>query len=319
LAGAPLTYSIEVSNIGPSKATGVSLTDYLPGETAFVTASPGCTAEEDATGKKVTCNLGSLEVGASKTVTITVATATDASGVLLNRASVTATEHDPTGANNSQDQVTAVEGIVDVYIAGTPPGDEWSNPETTTSPCGRDFQGEFGNETVTLKLENLQPHTRVSVSFSLFIIRSWDGNTVYWPPREAGMVNPGASSVIGPDRWQFQADGETLLHTTFANWNTLGFRQAYPGPYPVGDYTAQTGASEVNSLCYGFGDTSLDSVYHMSFTFEHTGSDLRLDFSAMGLQSIDDESWGLENVMVSLSAGAELKPNKIYLPLVAKK
>ena len=56
-------------------------------------------------------------------------------------------------------------------------GREWSLPITDTTPKGgRRFLGQFCNDTVQLTLENLPPHSKVTVSFDLFIIRKWDGN-----------------------------------------------------------------------------------------------------------------------------------------------
>ena len=63
------------------------------------------------------------------------------------------------------------------------------------------------------------------------------------------------------------------------------------------------GASEVNTLGYGgFLDfPGGDSVYHLSFRFEHSGSSLVVDFTGgPGLTSVGDESWGLDNVQVTL-------------------
>ncbi len=54
---------------------------------------------------------------------------------------------------------------------------EWSKCTTEFTPKdGRRFLGQFGNETAQLTLEDLPPHSKVTVSFELFIIRSWDGN-----------------------------------------------------------------------------------------------------------------------------------------------
>ena len=50
----------------------------------------------------------------------------------------------------------------------------------------------------------------------------------------------------------------------------------------------------INSLGYTFYG---DNVYHLSFTFPHSG-DLMVSFTASGLQSLNDESWGLDNVKV---------------------
>jgi hypothetical protein len=40
----------------------------------------------------------------------------------------------------------------------------------------------------------------------------------------------------------------------------------------------------------------------MTFAFIHTNSSLGLNFTASGLQPLSDESWGLDNVVVSLSS-----------------
>jgi uncharacterized repeat protein (TIGR02543 family) len=201
-----------------------------------------------------------------------------------------------------------------VIDPGDDPGDEWSDPITTTTPCGTSFIGEFGNQSVTVTLQSLPAHSLVTVSFDLFIIRSWDGNQV----NDLSFLNASPyspDSIVGPDIWQFQAGGNTLLHTSFSN--NVTFSQAYPGSYPGGSYPAQTGASVVNSLCYTYGPYNMSAVYPMRYTFAHTGDTLVLDFSAMGLQVISDESWGLDNVKVSVSNG-EGTPYLVYLPIIVR-
>ena len=158
-------------------------------------------------------------------------------------------------------------------------GTEWSSQSTDMTPNGaRKFLGRFGNETINLSLTSLEAHTKVTVFFDLLIIQSWDGN----------------DNTYGPDIWDLSVqDGPTLLHTTFSNIQ----RQAYPDTYPGGGHPARTGALESNSLGYSFYG---DSVYHLSFTFPHSANSLVLVFSASGLQGLGDESWGLDNVNVSL-------------------
>jgi hypothetical protein len=165
-------------------------------------------------------------------------------------------------------------------------GAEWSSGKTDVTPSvrARFFLGQFGNETITLTLSDLPTHTQVTVSFDLFILRSWDGN----------------NQIYGPDIWQLKVDeGQTLLHTTFANAppDLVDFMQAYPGAYPDHDYLPYTGAAEIKTL--GYTDAP-DSVYHLSYSFDHTASILSLDFSGQGLQGIKDESWGLDNVEVMI-------------------
>ncbi|MEI6781088.1 MAG: immunoglobulin domain-containing protein, partial [Verrucomicrobiota bacterium] len=82
-------------------------------------------------------------------------------------------------------------------------GQEWSHRQTDVTPVGnRRFLGQFGNGTVYLTLNGLPAHQGVTVSFELFIIRSWDGG---WAGPEG-------------DIWDLSLGaGPTLLHTTFNN------------------------------------------------------------------------------------------------------
>ncbi len=193
-------------------------------------------------------------------------------------------------------------------------GSEWSSANIASAPNPdyadtRLFLGEFGNDTVSLSLSGLAAHTSTTVSFSLYVIRSWDGNSTT-------VVN---GDPLGPDRWRLNvAGGPTLLDTTFSNGNPAG--QAYaPNPFstgctgyqltlPSGVYNPMTGASECYSLGYTFNDPingtneSMDSVYNLSFNFAHTGNSLTLNFQGLGLQSLADESWGLDNVRVETTA-----------------
>ncbi len=87
-AGNPVTYTLVVTNAGPSLATGTVITDQLPPGVSFVAASK-CTE----TSNVVTCSIGDLEVNGSRTYTINATTAPSLSiGTLLaNTAYVTAT------------------------------------------------------------------------------------------------------------------------------------------------------------------------------------------------------------------------------------
>jgi uncharacterized repeat protein (TIGR01451 family) len=228
---------------------------------------------------------------------------------------VTLTLTDSKGGVGVDTAVVNVVAQMVVIDPGDDPGDEWSDPITTTTPCGNSFIGEFGSQSVTLTLQSLPAHSQVTVSFDLFIIRSWDGNRV---DNQEPLANPYSPDIIvGPDIWQFQAAGNTLLRTTFSNWNNAVSYQAYPGSYPGGSYPAQTGASAINSLCYTYGPYNMSAVYPMRYTFAHTGDTLVLDFSAIGLQVISDESWGLDNVKVSVSNG-EGTPYLVYLPIIVR-
>lgn len=165
-------------------------------------------------------------------------------------------------------------------------GTEWSKPVRDTTPNGQGFLGQFGNETITLRLSGIPEHSYVFLTFDLYVIRSWDG----------------VRTDVGPDVWDLNvAGGPTLLHTTFSNADPLGnVRQSYPDPYPGGNQAARTGATDNSSLGYKFAPHPeyTDSVYRLTFDFSHSASTLELHFSASGLQALDDESWGIDNIKI---------------------
>ena len=176
-------------------------------------------------------------------------------------------------------------------------GAEWSSHPLDTSPSGHQFLGQFGNGGTSLAISCLAAHEAVRVSFDLYLIRSWDGDG---PPD------------IAPDLWSFSASSNTILMTTFSNWD--GDYQAYPMAYPDGNNPAFTGAAEIDTLGYEFLGVPMDSIYHLSFLVPHQTDLLELDFAALGLQSLLDESWGIDNVEVKfVDLGA-----KIYLPMIVR-
>ncbi len=113
--GNPLTYIVTVRNNGPSNATGVVLTDTLPGGVSFVTANAGGGTCEHVSGE-VTCSLGTINVGSLVAVGITVTPESNAGGSITNRVSVESLESDPISSNNSASQDTSVTPVADVSI-----------------------------------------------------------------------------------------------------------------------------------------------------------------------------------------------------------
>ena len=143
-------------------------------------------------------------------------------------------------------------------------GPEWSNTSVDTTPSGRKFLGQFGNDTVRLALSGLPAHASLTISFDLYIIRTWDGN-----------------GPVGPDGCKLSvANGPILLDTTFSN--VPGKNQAYRDAYPGGSHPGETGAVEVNTLGFQYPGRPDDAVYHLSFTITHTSDAVEFDFAGCG-------------------------------------
>ncbi|HXQ89084.1 MAG TPA: hypothetical protein VN733_05530 [Solirubrobacterales bacterium] len=111
--GASLTYAIGVENLGPSPASGVTVTDNLPKGVDLVSAS-GPAGSCAVQGGKVTCAIGSLNPvgvnygGAPATVTIVVVPRQ--AGTIRNTATVKGDQKDPANANNKATATTRVLG-----------------------------------------------------------------------------------------------------------------------------------------------------------------------------------------------------------------
>ncbi len=106
IAGGNLKYTATVTNVGPGDASGVSVTDTLPGGAGFVSASSsqGSCSEDSGT---VTCTIGDVASAATVTVTIDV-TAPLGPGTISNTATVASTTYDTNPANNTSEVQTTV-------------------------------------------------------------------------------------------------------------------------------------------------------------------------------------------------------------------
>ncbi len=118
-AGGAVSYSLDVSNAGPSTATTVSVSDTLPAGTTFGSATGTGWSCSEAAGV-VTCDRPTLTTGPAPTITIAV-TAPTAAGSLLNTATVTSATTDPDLTNNTDQLTTTVGPAADLELIKTGP------------------------------------------------------------------------------------------------------------------------------------------------------------------------------------------------------
>lgn len=150
IAGESLTYTIHVTNNGPSTATSVSVTDVLPANLTYVssTSTQGIVSHSSGT---VVANLGSLDTGETAVITLEVHVASGAISAIVNSPTVSAAEDDSDASNNSVTQTTAVDRLVDLSIAKT------DQPVAVPND---------GHLTYTLTISNAGPSDATGVSLS---------------------------------------------------------------------------------------------------------------------------------------------------------
>lgn len=170
-------------------------------------------------------------------------------------------------------------------------------------PSGNQFGGNFlrsetGN-TVTLTLNSLPAHDTISLAFLFAAIDSLDGT---------GTVSPNG------DFFKIVFDGTTLFSESFAN----------ALPSQIQSYVPPAGVELARHADLGFsgpGSFFTDSAYNFGAdplfaNFAHTGSSATIDFFIFGPgnQSLDDESWAMDNLRVSVTTQAAVpEPSTILL------
>lgn len=171
-------------------------------------------------------------------------------------------------------------------------------------PAGNQFGGDFlrsatGN-VVTLTLSNLPTHDTISLAFLFAAIDSLDGTGTF----------------PSGDYFKIVFDGNTLFSESFANADPSQFQS----------YVPPAGVELARHVDLGFGGPGgyyTDSAYNFgadpAFSqFAHTASSATIDFFIFGEgnQSIDDESWAMDNLSVSVFTREVPEPGSFMLLLI---
>ncbi len=112
-AGQTLTYTVMVTNNGPSDAQSVLVTDTLPTGVSFNGTSGDCS--NNPTGVP-TCNLNTITAGLSKQYVITVTVYPTTTGSVDNVLTITSSTTDPGPGANSDPESTTINVIADLEI-----------------------------------------------------------------------------------------------------------------------------------------------------------------------------------------------------------
>ena len=143
MPGRATTYTIVVTNLGPSPVTAASVTDLFP--VALVAPAWTCTADPGsscaaASGTGNLATTVTLEAGDRATFTVTGLIAANATGLLVNTATVTA----PAGAvdgdttnNTATSSVTLTPSADLQHHQGGPRSTPWPGPMSSTRSPSR--------------------------------------------------------------------------------------------------------------------------------------------------------------------------------------
>ncbi len=151
--------------------------------------------------------------------------------------------------------------------------------------------GPYNNGGFELSLSNLSKHDYLELSFMLYIHDSWDGNT---------------ADPDGPDRWLLSLDDSRVMDVTFSNSDCGGtycLFQSYPDPFPEFN-NPRTGASAtLPGLCHLAVRSNGTSVYNITKTIAHKGSNAKFSFYDKLVQTNTgtpacDESWSMSSIQV---------------------
>jgi len=208
-ASSNLTYTVTVTNLGPSTAVGVVVTDSLPAGETFVSATGGGTTN----GGVVSWALGTMVSLQVSNVTVTVIA--PASGTLTNVASVSSPTPDPNPTNNVSPPVTtSVTPVADVSAV-------------KSGPAGILFGTNF-NYTITVS--NAGPSTATGMA----VTDSLPAGLVFESSLPATTTNA-ANQVIWPNLGNLVAGATSNLTVTVISTSLGTITNVATVGSPVGD------------------------------------------------------------------------------------
>jgi hypothetical protein len=149
----------------------------------------------------------------------------------------------------------------------------------------------FPGLSTLLTLSGLAPHTTLTIQFDLATWDSWDGNTF---------------TCCIPDVFNVELDSVSILSEFYRN-------QGLTTPTGFGTLLISTPAVDL-----GQNPIHPDSAWRVSITVPHSATTAALAFFASGggWQGTDDESWGLDNILISTDALSDDVPEPSSLLLV---
>jgi hypothetical protein len=154
------------------------------------------------------------------------------------------------------------------------PGTEWSvpNPDSSEAVFFTRFLGRFGNSPTSLTLTNLVPGQAYTLGFDFYTLDSWDGGNT--ASGDLFSVNVNGSNVFRQSFTVFSGNSQSYPARPDEGPSSLGFHTSYP-----------------------------DAIYrNIELRFVAANALTVIQFLGQNLEDVNNESWGLDNVGVQLTA-----------------
>lgn len=152
----PFTYTIDVTNDGPSDATGVEIRDTLPAGLEFISATAGCSAPD--TNRVITCSIPTLDVTENynpppaETYELEITVRPTTTGVFNNIVEVSGNQLDPNTSNNESTNTVEVFPLADLSVTKEATIPVLNSPLTYTISVTNAGPSDLNNVVVVDKL-----------------------------------------------------------------------------------------------------------------------------------------------------------------------
>ena len=247
----PITYTIQIRNLGLAAGTSVQVVDTLPPSLTGASATISQGSCGAPSGGTITCNLGTVAYPLGTPITITVSgTSSGTAGTMTNSATVSTSGTDPVSANNSATILTVVQPLTCSQPGRDGAGGTLTGIVNTYFPPGAGVTGAAaGSISILLGAAAGSPaaQTPIAIGDRLLIIQMQNatinsGNSGVYGDGVAGDPGSGSSSLGSSGLFEYV----TATSAVVVGGGTLNFTGSGNGGGLVNTYVQAAASPAAN-------------------------------------------------------------------------